>query len=235
MKRRITTTADGSRTLHLEDWDEHYHSKHGAVQEAYHVFIEHGLSLFSDQEIAIMEMGFGTGLNALITLLEAAEYKLKVYYSALEAYPVVSSEWQQLNYASELGAEALGDCFLKMHESLWEQDIPITDRFTLHKRQQDFLSVADVGLFDLIYFDAFGARVQPELWTEVIFTKMHRALKPGGVLVTYAAKGSVRRAMQAVGFATERLPGPPGKREMLRATKAGSRSVQDKKVSGPVL
>jgi tRNA U34 5-methylaminomethyl-2-thiouridine-forming methyltransferase MnmC len=222
VKREIITTADGSKTIQLVDWNEQYHSKHGAIQEAYHVFIKSGLSLFKNQELAILEIGFGTGLNALITVLEAPKMNLQIHYTGVEAYPLASEEVEQLGYGQALNDDSLTKDFNKMHASLWEIDIPISDSFVLHKQQKDFMKIEDANLFNLIYFDAFGARVQPELWTEAIFESMFNALKEGGVLVTYAAKGSVRRAMQAVGFAVERLPGPPGKREMLRATKKSS-------------
>ncbi|NER15451.1 tRNA (5-methylaminomethyl-2-thiouridine)(34)-methyltransferase MnmD [Leptobacterium flavescens] len=219
MKRKIINTADGSATIYLEEWNEHYHSKHGAVNEAYHVFIKNGLSLFSDRELSVLEIGFGTGLNAFITFLEAPALKLNIDYTGVEAYPVTEEELKLLNYPEQLKAEDKEAVFKKMHRSKWEKKTPIEKGFDLCKRQQSFEEIEDEACFDLVYFDAFGARVQPELWTEDIFLKMFRALRPGGVLVTYAAKGSVRRAMQAVGFEVERLPGPPGKREMLRATK----------------
>lgn len=219
MKRKIITTADGSKTIQIEDWDEQYHSKHGAIQEAYHVFIEHGLRLFKNTKISILEIGFGTGLNALITLLEIEKLNLKVNYVGVEAFPVSLTEVKELNYCSQLNAGKQQESFQKMHNSEWESHSSISDSFQLKKQMKDFKSINDIDLFNLIYFDAFGARVQPELWTEAIFLKMYRALKHEGVLVTYAAKGSVRRALQAVGFKVERLPGPPGKREMLRATK----------------
>ncbi len=219
MKRKIVTTADGSKTIYLEDWDEHYHSKHGAVQEAYHVFIKNGLSLFDSGSISILEMGFGTGLNALITLMEVERTDLNIRYTGVEAYPISSKECGQLNYIAELKAKEFQSVFKKMHECPWEGDYRISNNFVLHKKQMNFLDIDAKALFDLVYFDAFGARVQPELWTETIFEKMFQALKKDGILVTYAAKGSVRRAMQSVGFIVERLPGPPGKREMLRARK----------------
>ncbi len=226
MKREIITTSDGSKTIHIVEWDEQYHSKHGAIQEAYHVFIKSGLSLLPVRQaglkngpVAILEIGFGTGLNAFITLLEAKKRRLNIFYNGIEAYPVTSEELQQLNYVSELRAEDSQTEFELMHYCPWGKDVRITPDFTLHKQQKDFSELNIENAFDLIYFDAFGARVQPELWTEDIFEIMFRALKSKGVLVTYSAKGSVRRAMQAVGFAVERLPGPPGKREMLRATK----------------
>lgn len=219
MRREIITTSDGSKTIQIVDWNEQYHSKHGAIQEAYHVFIKSGLSLFRDRSLSILEIGFGTGLNALITLLEAPKLNLNVWYTGVEAYPVVPKEWKQLNYISELRAEIFRNYFWQMHQSPWENKVQIADFFHLCKQQKDFKDISDENLYSLIYFDAFGARVQPELWTETIFAKMFKALQEGGVLVTYSAKGSVRRAMQDVGFIVERLPGPPGKREMLRATK----------------
>ena len=219
MKREIITTSDGSSTIHLPEWNEQYHSIHGAIQEAKHVFIETGLKLFSNKEINILEIGFGTGLNCFITFLEAVRLDLKVNYLGVEAYPVLQNEIEKLNYVEELEAEDFGKEFDEIHTNNWNENFAISDVFSLEKRQQFFNEIDLNNEIDLIYFDAFGARVQPELWTEAIFRSMFKALKNGGVLVTYSAKGSVRRAMQSVGFTVERLPGPPGKREMLRATK----------------
>lgn len=219
MKRKIITTADGSKTIQIEDWNEQYHSVHGAVQEAYHVFIKNGLSLFEGRPLSILEIGFGTGLNAFITLLEAKKKELTVTYRGVEAYPVLPEELSELDYSTALGQSENEEYFLKMHQTPWGHSHEITQNFILEKQQLDFREVSDTNVFDLIYFDAFGARVQPELWTEEIFEIMFKAMKKGGVLVTYSAKGSVRRAMQQVGFVVERLPGPPGKREMLRAFK----------------
>lgn len=218
MKRSIITTGDGSKTIHIEDWDEQYHSKHGAVNEAYHVFIDQGLSRINKSSIAILEIGFGTGLNALITAMEAKKRGLHIHYTGVEAYPVKKDLLEQLNYIEQLNAPLFLDTFNKMHACPWEENVQVSPEFTIHKQCKDFMDITDTDAFDLVYFDAFGARVQPELWTETIFRKMFKALKVHGILVTYAAKGSVRRAMQAVGFTVERLPGPPGKREMLRAT-----------------
>lgn len=218
-KRRIIETADGSKTIHLEDWGEQYHSIHGAIQEAYHVFISSGLALFSHREITILEMGFGTGLNALITLKEAGPLGLQINYFGVEKYPVSCEELEQLNYLEQLNAISMKPDFNLMHSGPWGKPLEINSAFTLCKQLKDFMDIDDVATYDLIYFDAFGARVQPELWTETLFLKMFNALTYNGILVTYAAKGSVRRAMQAVGFTVERLPGPPGKREMLRARK----------------
>lgn len=219
MKRNIIVTGDGSTTIHIPEWDEQYHSKHGAVQEAKHVFIKNGLSLFSNKEINILEIGFGTGLNCFITFLEAPKMHLTINYVGVEAYPVVFDEVEKMNYAKTLEAKEQGDVFAAMHRLSWEEQHKISNDFNLIKRKQFFNEIRDKNEFNLIYFDAFGARVQPELWTEEIFKIMFKALKSGGVLVTYSAKGSVRRAMQAVGFTVEKLQGPPGKREMLRAIK----------------
>ena len=216
MKREIIITSDGSTTIHIPAWNEQYHSKHGAIQEAYHVFIKHGLEFVAQDQLSILEIGFGTGLNCFITYLESEK---NINYVGVEAYPVDEKEIKKLNYVSELKAEKKSEFFNKMHSISWEEKHKIDDRFQLEKRQQFFKDIKDKDTFNLIYFDAFGARVQPELWTEEIFSIMFDALKNEGVLVTYAAKGSVRRAMEAVGFTVERLPGPPGKREMLRAIK----------------
>lgn len=216
MKREIIITSDGSTTIHIPAWNEQYHSKHGAIQEAYHVFIKHGLEHVNLEEISILEIGFGTGLNCFITYLET---KKDIEYVGVEAYPVAEEEIEKLNYVSELKAEKNADIFKKIHNVSWKETHQIDRGFTLEKREQFFKDITDSDTFNLIYFDAFGARVQPELWTETIFEKMFSALRKDGVLVTYAAKGSVRRAMESVGFTVERLPGPPGKREMLRATK----------------
>lgn len=223
MKRKIITTKDGSTTIHLEEWNEQYHSTHGAIQEAAHVFINTGLhhlqNTFNPAQIHILEMGFGTGLNAFMTFLEAKKHNFSINYVGVEAYPVASAELSQLNYIRELQAENHSETFHNMHSCDWEKETTLSKNFQLTKRQQLFEQIEDKEKFNLIYFDAFGARVQPELWTATIFQKMYNALQNNGVLVTYAAKGSVRRAMQEVGFKVERLPGPPGKREMLRATK----------------
>ncbi len=219
MKRTIITTADGSKTISLNEWKEHYHSTHGAVNEAYHVFIDHGLAQMTHRDVSILEVGFGTGLNALITLYEAGKRNLRIRYTGVEAYPVSMEEVYQLNYAEDLEIPHLKGYYEAMHLCPWESGSEITSLFQLIKQKKDFREIRDRGVYDLVYFDAFGPRVQPELWTSDIFLQMFNALKENGLLVTYSAKGSVRRAMQEVGFTVERLAGPPGKREMLRARK----------------
>ena len=223
MKREIIKTGDGSATIFLPDWNEHYHSKHGAIQEALHVFIKTGLRHFvknnAPEEISILEIGFGTGLNALMTALEGQKNNYAINYVGIEAYPVSDEEISALDYASAFEEEAATEILEKIHAASWGGKVSIESSLSLQKKKMFFKEITSVNEFDLIYFDAFGPRVQPDLWNEEIFTSMYLALKKNGVLVTYSAKGSVRRAMQAVGFVVERLEGPPGKREMLRATK----------------
>ncbi|MGI9545880.1 MAG: tRNA (5-methylaminomethyl-2-thiouridine)(34)-methyltransferase MnmD [Flavobacteriaceae bacterium] len=219
MKRRIITTADGSQSIRIEEWDEQYHSKHGAVSESYHVFINNGLHHLKRNPLAILEMGFGTGLNALISLIEGKKADLNIHYTAVEAFPLKVNEWKNLNYAEALQADSFKKDFQLMHSGSWEEPVRITDSFLLTKLKTDMATFCASAAFDLVYFDAFGFRVQPELWTPAVFSNMFQSLNQGGILVTYAAKGSVRRALQEVGFTVERLEGPPGKREMLRAVK----------------
>lgn len=219
MRREIITTSDGSKTIHLPDWDESYHSKHGAIQEAYHVFIKNGLQLFKNRTVNILEIGFGTGLNAIITSIEAEKQKLTINYTGIEAYPLSLEEALEMNYVEELNAANRQATFEKMHQIPFGEQVKILDNFNFEKRNIFFNQITDVDSFDLIYFDAFGFRVQPKLWTTEIFQKMFLALKDKGVLVTYAARGVVKRSMQEVGFTVEKLAGPPGKREMMRAFK----------------
>ncbi len=218
-------TGDGSKTIHMPDLNEQYHSKHGALQEALHVFIQTGLEYFLDvslsrkrnfqqEPLQILEYGFGTGLNAMLTAQHSS--KIPVVYNAVEAFPILEEEVLSMDYGELLKDQLLYEV---MHQSDWEKHQEITSHFTLFKKQKAFEKIANEDEFDLIYFDAFGPRTQPELWTEAIFNAAYKALKSGGVLTTYCAAGQVRRNMQTAGFMVERLPGPPGKREMLRATK----------------
>ena len=219
MKREIIITEDGSTTIRIPEWNENYHSTHGAIQEAKHVFIKNGLDLFQDQKkISILEIGFGTGLNSFITFLETKQ-KEQVNYVGVEAYPVVAEEEKQMNYASELNALKDQSIFELMHTCDWEIEKSLTSNFNLTKKKQFFQDITDENCYNLIYFDAFGFPLQPELWSEVIFQKMYDALLSNGVLVTYACRTSIRKAMLTAGFSVEKLPGAPGKREMSRATK----------------
>lgn len=222
MKRSIITTSDGSKTIQIEDLNERYHSIHGAVQEAMHVYIQAGFNTYLKRhpkqiKINIMEIGFGTGLNTLLTASHNSKVNNKVYYYGIEAYPVNQRELDLLNYDNIIKSEA--SIFRLIHDCLWNKTYEILPNFFLKKKLDFFSNINEINMFNVIYFDAFGPRVQPNLWTEFIFKKMYDSLRLNGILVTYSAKGIVRRNLQSVGFLVERLTGPPGKREMLRATK----------------
>lgn len=220
LEREIIQTEDGSTTIHIKDWNENYHSKHGAIQEANHVFIKNGLKLFNSKEISILEIGFGTGLNAFITYIECKKNNQLINYTGVEAYPISTNELNALNYVEQLDAIQYNEIFMKMHQCKWEESENLDFNFNLTKRRQFFSQINDINKYDLIYFDAFGYRVQPDLWSTEIFRSMFNALKKNGVLVTYAARGVVKRSMIEVGFNVEKLAGPPGKREMFRAIKS---------------
>ena len=232
MERKIITTADGSKTIHIVELEEQYHSIHGALQESLYVFIKQGLRYVIQAKcnnnrspISILEIGFGTGLNAMTTLVEANKIQIPIQYVGVEAYPISKSEVLALDYNGLFQDKSIDLLYEYIHSCPWEKPVNITGSFILEKQQKYFHEIADKDVYDIIYFDAFGPRVQPDLWTEAMFKIMYHALKEDGVLVTYSAKGSVRRAMQAVGFKVEKLPGPPGKREMLRCTKHFTNSI----------
>ena len=219
MKREIITTDDGSVTIFLPEMQETYHSKFGAIQEAKHVFIQNGLHLMQNQPLSILEIGFGTGLNAFITFLESVKNKQTINYTGVEAYPVEPEHSALLNYAEQLESPQYLETFNLMHSCLWDTEIKLNNNFSLTKRKQFFEDIEDEDKYDLIYFDAFGYPSQPHLWSEDIFRRMYNALKVNGILVTYACRSVIKNNMKAVGFITTKLPGPPGKREMLRAVK----------------
>ena len=221
--RQVITTKDGSHTITIPEWQVSYHSLYGAIQESQHVFINMGLlsSNWTKQEgkFRIFEMGWGTGLNALLSLIEVNKYHHPVIYTGLESIPLTTEEINTLNYCHHLDREDLQERFNHMHAAEWNREIDITANFTLQKisaRLEDFTTRDQ---FDLIYYDAFAPRAQPELWTKEIFEKLYGMTAIGGTLVTYCSKGDVRRAMQAAGYIIEKIPGPPGKREMIRACK----------------
>lgn len=222
MKTDIVTTADGSLTLYNPDLHQHYHSKHGAVQESVYVFIEKGLKALPENlnNINILEIGLGTGLNVFLTFIENIHLHKQINYTVLEAFPVQEVVFLQLNYPELLLHPDKKEEFFKIHHSDWEKEIEIAAdfHFIKHKEKLEVINLP-ANKFDVIYFDAFSPSAQPELWTTEIFTKMFGSMASGGILVTYCAKGDVRRNMQAAGFLVEKLPGPLGKREMLRARK----------------
>ena len=211
--RHITQSADGSTTIWVPDLDEHYHSIHGALTESRHVFIEAGLKAINKSSVRILEVGLGTALNARLTLDQAKQDGLKVQYDALEKFPLRAEEIEAL------GLQGMSK------EAPFLSDTPgavtqISEHFTYRLLVEDLKTFdGELGSYDLIYFDAFAPSAQPDLWTDTIFENMHNLLKPDGALVTYCAKGGVKRPMKAVGFEVEALPGPPRKREMTRAWK----------------
>ena len=221
MKRSLVKTKDGSHSLFVPQLDEQFHSVHGAIQESKHVFIEAGVNYFKNKDVIdVLEVGFGTGLNAFMTLLATKKNGKNVYYNAIEAYPLEPHEFQLLNYVEELKAIESTKQFNSLHTSLWGVECLIDSHFHLKKTKtklEDFEPNEDS--FDLIYFDAFAPSAQPELWLESIFSKMYTSLRFNGILVTYCAKGVVKRRLKSVGFTVESLPGPIGKREMTRAIK----------------
>lgn len=215
----LVVSKDGSHTLKLKGVDEHYHSTHGAIEESEYVYIQSGLQLFKEkQEVSILEVGFGTGANALLSERWGKENKVEIEYSGLELFPLPAELLNELNYPEMLGGEAL-NVFKAIHAAPWGQMIAITSHFSLMKLEMDVLDLDRIDAFDLVFFDAFGPQTQPELWTTDVFQKVFNACKRGAVLVTYCAKGQVRRDLQSVGFSLERLPGPPAKRHILRAQK----------------
>lgn len=216
--RELQETADGSHTLFIPEMDEHYHSINGAVQESRHVFIEAGLHHQEKRDIIVFEVGFGTGLNAFLTLLDAGGMSRKVDYYSVELYPLEPELVQVLNYGEVICPEKK-DLFYALHAAAWNETVSITDYFTLHKIQADNNSCELPENIDLVYFDAFAPDKQPEMWSQEIFDKLYAHTSEGGILTTYCAKGVVRRMMQKAGYSVERIPGPPGKREMLRAIK----------------
>ena len=218
MKREIRLTADGSPTLYVPELDETYHSMHGSVQEAKHVFIANGLSyLFArKEEVHILEVGFGTGLNALLSAQFAKENQLLLSYVGLEAFPVEEQIWTALSYSSSKEEQMY---YIELMRSKWEVPQELHAFFTLTKTAVKIQDWQSDEKFDLIYFDAFGPNAQADMWQKAIFEKLYAVLNHGGVLVTYCAQGQFKRDLKAVGFSLEALPGPPGKREMTRATK----------------
>lgn len=220
MNRRLVLTGDQSSTLFVPELDQHYHSIHGALQESNHVFIDAGLKHLEKNKLRILEMGLGTGLNALLTAIEAEAHSLDIDYHSIEKYPIDMDEWKALNFHELPGLADSVQILLDIHQANWQEWIEISDRFRIFKDKTDLKDFSASEPFDLIYFDAFAPSAQPDLWEDHIFLKMYESLGKGGVLVTYCVKGSVRRSMLKAGFEVFKIPGPPGKREMVRAIKS---------------
>ncbi len=216
----IRETMDGSQTLYLAEIDEHYHSTFGAVQESRHIFIREGFDLCRTRDICVLEIGFGTGLNCYLTLLAGLNSDRHISYYSIEKYPLPEEIWGRLNYSSHLEDRDSG-FFTRLHSAPWNSNEMIGEQFLLYKMKGDLLQsdFIDLPSIDLVYFDAFSPEKQPELWEKAVFEQLFLKMNDNGILVTYCAKGYVRRSLQEVGFTVERIPGPPGKREMIRAVK----------------
>ena len=226
---QILTTSDGSHTLFSEQFNEIYHSTHGAIQESSYVYIKQGLEyvLASQSEhlaekcpIKVFEVGFGTGLNTLLTFIKAKQAETVVNYETIELFPVSVDTIRQINYTAQLGDEIAQPVFQKLHLAKWNQTIQITDAFILTKYNTSLSGFAlTPNYFHLIYFDAFAPDIQPEIWSGEIMKEMYKGLIHGGILVSYCSKSSFQKALKRAGFRIEKLPGPKGKREMIRAIK----------------
>jgi len=222
----IFITEDGSHSLLSKKYGVSYHSKYGAIQESQHVFIEAALYpiLEKQKEISVLGIGMGTGLNVFMTFLESQKRDLSIDYISYEKFPIGKEQIAQLNYSNALNAEKNQSVFEKIHYSEWAKKITLSPNFSFQKFQKDFAEIDFEYRFDVIFFDAFAPNSQPELWEVPLMKKMFSALKSGGVMTTYCAKGVVKRTLKSVGFTIEAIPGPPGKREMTRAWKRKEKS-----------
>ena len=219
----LLNTDDGSTTVRSGAFGVTYHSRFGALQESKHVFIEAGLVPVIETgktDIRIFEVGFGTGLNAWLAALEAAKKGVSMLYEGVEAFPIPTEMVESLDFWGEDSSSEAKKLFYDLHQANWDEVIPVSSCFSVLKRKAklETLSLID-DQYDVVFFDAFAPQTQPELWTEAIFSRLFKAMRNGGTLVTYCAKGDVKRALKAAGFWVEALPGPPGKREMTRAVK----------------
>lgn len=218
MTHILQHTLDGSHTIYIPEMDEHYHSTNGAIQEALHIYISKAYRFSQVLHPTVFEVGFGTGLNALLTALEAEKSRRKTIFVSIEKYPLRVDEYSQLNYASLMGERAV-TLFEKLHTTEWNSLVKISPWFSLQKIRADLTLLPKIPMADVIYFDAFAPNKQESMWSREIFAYLFEHTNYNGILTTYCAKGDVRRTLQSVGYSVERTDGPPGKREMLRAVK----------------
>jgi len=215
----VERTRDGSPTLYSQLFDAHYHSTHGAVRESEHVFIKEGLDHYLDlhgpTKVNILEYGLGTGLNAALTFIKTKSSNINIYYEAMEAYPVPQNIYGTLDYFEGHDSKS----YQMIHDASWNTEVDLTEHFTLRKNEIRFEDFIVDRSFDIIYFDAFAPNCQPHLWTEEILKVAYDSITDAGILVTFCAQGAFKRALRSVGFEVAGIPGPPGKREMTRATK----------------
>lgn len=223
MNREVKLTSDGSKTLYISEMNENYHSSHGALQEAKHVFIENGFKLVDNCKINILELGLGTGLNVLVTIDEflRTDKSHVIHYHTLEKYPVNEHEIAELGYERLFCEQNMNEFLQKIHACNWSETAEILPNFYFTKYHCDFFDLKNLHLppVDLVYYDCFGARVQPDLWEMTLFRQVADKMAKGGLLTTYSSKGSVRRILQELGFDVQKKQGPPGKREMINAMK----------------
>jgi len=215
---QLVTTSDGSHTIYIPEMDEHYHSTYGAVQESEHVFLKNGFDFCQAAPLHIFEAGFGTGLNALLAAIRSFNGNREVFYTSIEKYPLEENITGKLNHYRFAGYEG-ENIFRLIHSAEWGQMKRICRNFSLRKIKGDLTTDIPAGPYDLIFFDAFAPDKQPEMWTEDIFKKISEITQQNGVFVTYSVKGYVKRNLKAAGFLVTRLPGPPGKRQVIRAIK----------------
>ncbi|MFM7216671.1 MAG: tRNA (5-methylaminomethyl-2-thiouridine)(34)-methyltransferase MnmD [Bacteroidota bacterium] len=218
----LVRTGDGSASIRVVEWDEPYHSRRGAVNESMHVYIDAGIRYLMQQsepgKLSVLEMGFGTGLVTFLSAIEASRAVDHDFdYTSLEVHPLAMEQVMALDYPNHIGRPELSSLFAAIHLSPWGSAAEVHERFRLTKLNTALQDYEAEHQVDLLLYDAFGPRVQPELWTPEHFAGLHRLIRPGGFLVTYCAKGVVKRALRTAGFEVETLPGPPGKREMIRA------------------
>ncbi len=221
---QIISTSDGSHSLLNQKLNETYHSTHGAIQESTHVFVKNGLQFWIDEnkttEVSILEVGFGTGLNALLALKESIDQKIKIHYTSLEAFPVSVELAAELNYPKQIDLPSSEKFFGQLHSATWNISVAITPDFILEKREGKIQEmILDEAVYDLVFFDAFAPSTQPEMWENAVLKKVVHSIKPNGVFVTYSAQGQLKRNLKLLGLLVESLSGPPGKREMVRGMK----------------
>jgi len=220
----LIATGDGSHTLYLKDLDETYHSRQGAIQESIHVYIKNGLRYyvgdFHKNKLDLFELGLGTGLNTLLSYMEALKFRIRLRYEVIEPFPITQPFWNELNYSRLLPGNNTGNVFLKIHRCSWNKDNSLSDYFILRKEKILFQSYFHVeNKFDIIFYDAFAPVKQPEIWHPDLLQKAYQMLIKNGILVTYCSQGNFKRNLKQIGFHVESIPGPPGKKEMVRATK----------------
>ena len=214
VKYSVINSNDGSSTVIDSLHNEHFHSTFGAITESLYIFIKQGLKIIAKPHVRILEVGFGTGLNCILTILNK-EQNQKITYHTIEKYPLPIEVIEELNYPGLLNISY--EFVHSLHELKWDKETEIAENFTLKKILSDLRDFNAESKYDIIYFDAFSYNIQPELWTSDIFKKMFNRLCSGGLLVTYSAKGDVKKALRSAGFEVKRIAGPPGKRHILQA------------------